>query len=89
MIFDHRTYTLKPGTIKAHLEIYEKFGFGPQSKHLGKPVLYATTERARRLHGSLLLYACVVRRAAREHQARNDAGKAGGQENWRGESDCT
>jgi beta-mannanase len=44
MIFDHRTYTLKPGTIKTHLEIYEKFGYGPQSKHLGKPVLYATTE---------------------------------------------
>ena len=44
MIFDHRTYYLKPGTIKAHLEIYEKYGYGPQSKHLGKPVLYATTE---------------------------------------------
>ena len=44
MIFDHRTYYLKPGTIKAHLEIYEKYGYAPQSKHLGKPVLYATTE---------------------------------------------
>ena len=44
MIFDHRTYTLKPGTLKAHLDIYEKFGYGAQSKHLGKPVLYATTE---------------------------------------------
>lgn len=44
MIFDHRTYTCKPGTIKAHLELYEKMGFAPQSKHLGKPVLYGTTE---------------------------------------------
>jgi hypothetical protein len=44
MIFDHRTYTLRPGTLKAHLELYEKHGFAAQSKHLGKPVLYATTE---------------------------------------------
>ncbi len=44
MIFDHRTYTCKPGTIKAHLEIYEKHGLGPQTRHLGKPALYATTE---------------------------------------------
>lgn len=44
MIFDHRTYTCKPGTIKAHLELYEKMGLAPQSKHLGKPVLYGTTE---------------------------------------------
>lgn len=44
MIFDHRTYYLKPGMIKAHLEIYEKYGYAAQSKHLGKPVLYATTE---------------------------------------------
>ena len=44
MIFDHRTYTCKPGTIKAHIDLYEKMGFAPQSKHLGKPVLYGTTE---------------------------------------------
>ncbi len=44
MIFDHRTYTLKPGMIKAHLAQYEEFGFKVQSRHLGKPVLYATTE---------------------------------------------
>jgi hypothetical protein len=44
MIFDHRTYYLKPGTIKAHLALYEQMGFAPQSRILGKPVLYATTE---------------------------------------------
>jgi hypothetical protein len=26
MIFDHRTYTCKPGTIKAHLDLYAKMG---------------------------------------------------------------
>lgn len=44
MIYDHRTYTLRPGTIKTHMELYEKMGFAVQQKHLGKPVLYATTE---------------------------------------------
>jgi hypothetical protein len=44
MIFDMRTYTCKPGTIKAHLALYQEKGLGPQSKHLGQPVLYATTE---------------------------------------------
>jgi NIPSNAP len=44
MIFDHRTYVCKPGTIKAHLELYEKMGYAPQSRILGKPVLYGTTE---------------------------------------------
>ena len=44
MIFDHRTYVCKPGTIKAHMELYEKMGYGPQSRILGKPVLYGTTE---------------------------------------------
>ena len=44
MIFDHRTYTCKPGAIKAHIDLYEKLGYAAQSKHLGKPVLYGTTE---------------------------------------------
>ena len=44
MIFDHRTYTCKPGTLPAHLALYEKHGKAPQEKHLGKPVLYGITE---------------------------------------------
>jgi hypothetical protein len=44
MIFDHRTYVCRPGTIKAHVALYEKLGYGPQSRVLGKPVLWATTE---------------------------------------------
>jgi hypothetical protein len=44
MIFDHRTYFLRPGKIKAHLELYEKMGWKPQSRILGNCVLYATTE---------------------------------------------
>ncbi len=44
MIYDHRTYVCKPGMIKAHLELYAEQGFAPQSRHLGKPVLYGTTD---------------------------------------------
>ncbi len=44
MIFDHRTYTCKPGTVPLQLSLYEKHGKAPQEKHLGKPVLYGITE---------------------------------------------
>ena len=44
MLYDHRTYTCRAGTIRKHLDIYVKHGFATQSRHLGKPVLYALTE---------------------------------------------
>ncbi len=44
MIFDHRTYFCRPATIKAHLALYLEHGWKPQTRHLGQPVLYATTE---------------------------------------------
>ena len=44
MLIDHRTYTCRPGTIKRHLALYAEKGYETQSKHLGKPLLYATTE---------------------------------------------
>lgn len=44
MILDHRTYTCRPGTIRKHLALYEANGWAIQSKHLGRPVVYAATE---------------------------------------------
>ena len=44
MIFDHRTYVCKPGMMKAHIAVYETLGAAVQKKHLGAPVLWATTE---------------------------------------------
>jgi len=44
MIFDHRTYTLKPGTIAKHLKLYEEYGMAAQKRHLGEPLLYGITE---------------------------------------------
>ncbi len=44
MIYDHRTYTCRPGTIKKHLALYAEHGWPVQRKHLGEPVVYAATE---------------------------------------------
>ncbi len=44
MIYDHRTYTCKAGTVRKHLDIYVAHGWKPQSRHLGTPALYASTD---------------------------------------------
>lgn len=44
MIYDHRTYICKAGSVRKHLDIYVEHGFAAQSRHLGKPVLYASTD---------------------------------------------
>lgn len=44
MIYDHRTYTCRPGMIRRQVELYEKMGRKIQIKHLGEPVVWATTE---------------------------------------------
>lgn len=44
MILDMRIYTCKPGTIKKHIDLYKEYGLAPQTKHLGQPVVWATTE---------------------------------------------
>jgi len=44
MLLDVRTYRCKPGTINTHLKLYSEMGKPAQSKHLGQPLLFATTE---------------------------------------------
>ena len=44
MLLDVRTYTCRPGTIRKHLELYAKMGKEPQSRNLGQPLAYLTTE---------------------------------------------
>ena len=44
MLYDHRTYTCKPGTIRKHLDLYVQHGYAAQTRHLGQPVLYAITD---------------------------------------------
>ena len=44
MIFDHRTYAVRPGTLPAYMALYEKEGMATQKRHLGEPVLWAFAE---------------------------------------------
>jgi len=44
MIVDHRTYTLKPGTLPEYLAKYEEMGLKVQIKHLGRLAGYFFTE---------------------------------------------
>ena len=44
MIFDHRTYTCRPGTVNKQLALYYEHGYATQTRHLGEPVLYGITE---------------------------------------------
>lgn len=44
MIFDHRTYTCRPGTIRKHMKLYAEHGFAVQSRHLGQPLLYGLVD---------------------------------------------
>jgi hypothetical protein len=44
MLLDVRTYKCKPGTISAHLKLYEDFGKSPQFRCLGEPLCYLKGE---------------------------------------------
>ncbi|MCP5076182.1 MAG: NIPSNAP family protein [Rhodobacteraceae bacterium] len=44
MLLDIRTYRCRPGTINAHLALYEKYGKEPQFRCLGQPLAYLKTE---------------------------------------------
>ena len=44
MIYDHRTYTCRPGTIRKHMKLYEEHGWEVQRRNLGEPLLYGAVE---------------------------------------------
>jgi len=44
MLVDHRTYTVKPGTMARQVALYQEFGYKPQTRHLGKPLAWLVTE---------------------------------------------
>lgn len=43
MIIDHRTYTLKPGTLAEYVKAYTEEGYAIQTRHLGKPFGWFTS----------------------------------------------
>ena len=44
MLFDVRTYICRPGTMNEHLDLYEKEGKAPQTRHLGQPFAFLVPE---------------------------------------------
>jgi NIPSNAP protein len=44
MLLDHRTYTVRPGTLRKQLALYEKFGLAPQKRHFGEPLAWLVSE---------------------------------------------
>ena len=44
MLVDHRTYTVRPGTMPRQMALYQEYGLTPQKRHLGEPLAYLITE---------------------------------------------
>lgn len=44
MLIDHRTYTVRPGTMAKQMALYEEYGMKAQKRHLGEPLVYLITE---------------------------------------------
>lgn len=44
MLIDHRTYTVRPGTMPKQMALYQEYGLKPQTRHLGQPLAYLITE---------------------------------------------
>ena len=44
MLVDHRTYTVRPGTMAKQMALYQEYGWKPQTRHLGQPLAYLITE---------------------------------------------
>jgi NIPSNAP len=44
MLLDHRTYTVRVGTLKKQLALYEKHGLAVQKRHFGDPLAWLVSE---------------------------------------------
>lgn len=44
MLLDHRTYTVRPGTMAKQMALYQEYGLKAQKRHLGEPLAYLITE---------------------------------------------
>jgi hypothetical protein len=44
MLYDHRYYCVRSGTLAKQLALYEQLGWEVQKKHLGDPLAFLVTE---------------------------------------------
>ena len=73
MLYDVRTYTCRPGTIKKHLALYAEHGYEIQSRHLGKPLAYMQTETGNvNSYMHIWVYQDAADRAARRQALQSD-----------------
>ena len=73
MIYDHRTYTCRPGTIKKQLALYAEHGWPTQRRHLGDPVIFAATETGNvNSYVHIWTYQDAADREARRTRLQND-----------------
>ncbi len=73
MIYDVRTYTCRPGTLKRHLALYAEHGFDTQRRYLGEPLAYLQTETGNvNSYTHIWVYADVADRAAKRMALQRD-----------------
>lgn len=73
MLFDMRTYTVRPGMLKAHLALYEAQGWPVQTRHLGEPLAYLVTETGPlNTYTHIWAYKDTADRAAKRAAMEND-----------------
>lgn len=73
MLFDVRTYTCQPGTIKKHLALYAEHGYAIQSRHLGKPLAYLQTDAGNvNSYMHIWVYESAADRDAKRQALQND-----------------
>ena len=66
MLLDHRTYTVRPGTLKKQLALFEKHGLAAQKRHFGEPLAYLVAESGDvNTYVHLWVYADAADRTAR------------------------
>jgi len=44
VLIDHRTYTVRPGTMPAQAELYSKLAYPVQLRYMGEPLYYLLAE---------------------------------------------
>jgi hypothetical protein len=72
MLIDHRTYTVRPGSMAQQLKLYEEYGLATQKRHLGEPLAYLVAES-----GELNTYVHIwVYKDAADREARRAAMQA-------------
>lgn len=73
MLVDMRTYAVRPGTMKQHLDLYEKGGLPIQARHLGEPLAYLVAESgALNTFTHLWLYESAADRSAKRGAMESD-----------------